>query len=56
MYNWKDKVWDGITIGLVSLTCIPLVIFALPIMLIAKLADKFWFTDYKIGQTIGRCK
>lgn len=26
MYNWKDKTWDGIAIGLVSLTCIPLVI------------------------------
>jgi hypothetical protein len=27
MYSWKDKMWDGIAIGLVSLTCIPLVIF-----------------------------
>lgn len=47
MYNWKDKTWDGIAIGIVSLTCIPLVIFALPIILIAKFVDKFWPTDYK---------
>ena len=47
MYNWKDKTWDGIAIGLISLTCIPLVIFALPITLIAKFVDKFWPTNYK---------
>lgn len=45
MYSWKDKMWDGIAIGLVSLTCIPLVIFSLPLMLIAKLVDKIWPTD-----------
>lgn len=44
MYSWKDKIWDGIAIGLVSFTCIPLVIFSLPLMLIAKLVDKIWPT------------
>ena len=42
MYSWKDKIWD--VIGLVSLTCIPLVIFSLPLMFIAKLVDKIWPT------------
>lgn len=47
MYDWKDKVWNGFLIGFVALTCIPLAIFSLPIMLIAKLVDKIWPTDYK---------
>ena len=47
MYNWKDKMWDGVAIGLISLTTIPLVIFSIPLLIIAKLIDKFWPTDYK---------
>lgn len=47
MYNWKDRIWDGIAIGLVGLTVIPIVVFSLPLLVIAKFIDKFWPTsDY----------
>lgn len=38
MYSWKDKMWDGIAIGLVSLTCIPLVIFFITINAYSKIS------------------
>lgn len=47
MYTWKDKVCDGIVMGILGLTCIPLVLFSFPLLVIVKLVDKICHVDYK---------
>lgn len=47
MYTWKDKVWDGVAIGVLALTCVPLILFLPLLLIVAKFVDKFFPTDYK---------
>lgn len=47
MYTWKDKTWEDMAIGILALTCVPLILFSLPLLLIVKFVDKFSPTNYK---------